>query len=95
MPSPSHPKPHGFAPTGLTSAECSITSSAPHCLLVEIGFMTASIVVRGLDQLGALLAVVTPEDVGRPTPCSGWTVADLSDHLVNSVAGMAAMAKGW
>jgi uncharacterized protein (TIGR03086 family) len=56
--------------------------------------MTTSIVTRGLDQLGALLAAVTPEDVGRATPCSEWTVADLSDHVVNSVAGMATMATG-
>ena len=56
--------------------------------------MTASIVRRGLDQLGGLLAAVTPEDVGRPTPCSEWNVADLSDHIVNSVAGMTAMASG-
>lgn len=56
--------------------------------------MTAPIVSRGLDQLGALLATVTPEDLGRPTPCSEWTVAELSDHIVNSVAGMATMAAG-
>ena len=56
--------------------------------------MTASIVTRGLDQLGALLGAVTPEDVGRATPCSEWTVADLSDHIVNSTAGMATMARG-
>jgi len=56
--------------------------------------MTTSIVTRGLDQLGALLAAVTPEDIGRATPCSEWTVADLSDHLVNSIAGMATMARG-
>lgn len=56
--------------------------------------MITSIVTRALDQLGALLAAVTPEDVGRATPCSDWTVADLSDHLVNSVAGMATMARG-
>lgn len=56
--------------------------------------MTTSIVTRGLDQLGTLLAAVTPEDVGRATPCSEWTVADLSDHIVNSVAGMATMARG-
>jgi uncharacterized protein (TIGR03086 family) len=52
------------------------------------------IVTRGLDQLGALLSAVTPEDAGRATPCSEWTVADLSDHIVNSVAGMATMARG-
>lgn len=56
--------------------------------------MTISIVTRGLDQLGALLGSVTPEDVGRATPCSDWTVADLSDHIVNSTAGMATMARG-
>lgn len=56
--------------------------------------MTTSIVTRGLDQLGGLVASVTPDDLGRPTPCSEWTVADLSDHIVNSVAGMATMASG-
>ena len=56
--------------------------------------MTVSIVTRGLDQLGDLLGAVTPEDVGRATPCSEWTVADLSDHIVNSTAGMATMARG-
>ena len=56
--------------------------------------MTASIVSRGLDQLGAVLSTVTSDDVGRATPCSEWTVADLSDHIVNSVAGMATMARG-
>ncbi len=56
--------------------------------------MTTSIVTRGLDQLGSLLCTVTPEDAGRSTPCSEWTVADLSDHIVNSTAGMATMARG-
>lgn len=56
--------------------------------------MTTSIVARGLDQLGALLRDVSPEDLERPTPCSDWTVADLSDHIVNGTAGMATMAKG-
>jgi uncharacterized protein (TIGR03086 family) len=56
--------------------------------------MTHPIVTRGLDQLGVLLAAVTPNDLGRQTPCSEWTVADLSDHVVNSVAGMAVMANG-
>jgi uncharacterized protein (TIGR03086 family) len=56
--------------------------------------MTTSTVTRGLDQLGALLGEVTPEDAERATPCSEWTVADLSDHIVNSTAGMATMARG-
>jgi len=56
--------------------------------------MTTSIVSRGLDQLCALLGAVTPEDRGRPTPCAEWTVTDLSDHIVNSVAGMTTMTQG-
>jgi uncharacterized protein (TIGR03086 family) len=56
--------------------------------------MSTSIVTRGLDQLGALLGAVTPESVERATPCSDWTIADLSDHIVNSTAGMATMARG-
>lgn len=49
---------------------------------------------RGIDQLQALLASVTPDDLGRPTPCSEWDVGQLDDHIVNSVAGMAVMATG-
>ncbi|MET0909744.1 MAG: TIGR03086 family metal-binding protein [Ilumatobacteraceae bacterium] len=56
--------------------------------------MASATVNRGLDQLGALLSTVTPADAERRTPCSEWTVADLSDHIVNSVAGMATMARG-
>jgi uncharacterized protein (TIGR03086 family) len=56
--------------------------------------MTSSIVIRGLDQLRGLLDAVGPEDVGRATPCPEWNVADLSDHIVNSVTGMATMARG-
>jgi uncharacterized protein (TIGR03086 family) len=56
--------------------------------------MTTSIIVRALDQLGSLLGSVTADDLDKPTPCSDWSVADLSDHIVNSTAGMATMAQG-
>lgn len=56
--------------------------------------MDTSALGRGIDQLGTLLAAVTPDDADRSTPCSEWTVADLSDHVVNSITGMTAMAKG-
>lgn len=56
--------------------------------------MTTSIVTRGLDQLVDLLGTVTPDDAERATPCSEWSIADLSDHIVNSVDGMATMASG-
>lgn len=56
--------------------------------------MTNSIVARGLDQCVDLLRAVAPDDLQRPTPCSDWSVADLSDHIVNSTAGMVTMARG-
>jgi len=56
--------------------------------------MPTSIVANALDQLGQLLAAVAPDDAGRPTPCAEWNVAELSDHIVNSVNGMATMARG-
>jgi uncharacterized protein (TIGR03086 family) len=56
--------------------------------------MSAPIISRGLTQLEGLLRDVSPDDLGRATPCSDWTVADLSDHVVNSVAGMTTMAQG-
>ncbi|CAN5616916.1 TIGR03086 family metal-binding protein [soil metagenome] len=56
--------------------------------------MTQSILARGLDQLHGLLVAVTPQDTSRATPCAEWSVADLSDHVVNSTVGMATMARG-
>ena len=48
----------------------------------------------GSTSSARLLAAVTPDDLAATTPCSDWTVADLSDHIVNSTAGMATMAQG-
>ncbi|MFB8005008.1 TIGR03086 family metal-binding protein [Nocardia sp. NPDC056000] len=38
---------------------------------------------RALDQLGALIADVRPEQAGLPTPCAAWTVRDLVNHVVD------------
>ena len=45
------------------------------------------------DQLDALSAP-SPLRMLSATPCSDWTVADLSDHIVNSPAGMSTIARG-
>jgi uncharacterized protein (TIGR03086 family) len=37
---------------------------------------------------------VTPSDLGRATPCGGWTVADLLAHMVAHHRGFAAAARG-
>jgi uncharacterized protein (TIGR03086 family) len=43
------------------------------------------LVGRALDQAGAVIATVTPEQAGLPTPCSVWDVHALVDHLVDEV----------
>lgn len=55
--------------------------------------------LRGPDR--RVLAVTTgiveqvrPEQLGVPTPCDGWTVADLLRHMVGNNNGFAAAALG-
>lgn len=49
------------------------------------------------DSLGALIATVPDAGLGRPTPCSGYTVADLLDHIAGltvAFGGAAVKATG-
>ena len=48
----------------------------------------------GLDQVTTLLGAVAPEDLGRATPCSDWSVSDLVDHLVQTPHKFARMVRG-
>ena len=52
------------------------------------------VLARGLDQLETLLRSVREEDLGRPTPCSDWTVADLVDHVIQGPSRFATMVRG-
>jgi uncharacterized protein (TIGR03083 family) len=52
------------------------------------------ILARGLDQLETLLRSVRPDDRGRPTPCSDWTVSDLVDHVVQAPRKFATTVRG-
>jgi uncharacterized protein (TIGR03086 family) len=49
---------------------------------------------RGLTQAAALLATVAEGDLTASTPCEGWTVAELVDHLVAAPAKFASMVRG-
>lgn len=53
-----------------------------------------SALTRGLDQVTELLAEVSPEQLGRSTPCQEWTLADLVDHVVDGPTKAAQMVRG-
>jgi uncharacterized protein (TIGR03086 family) len=40
------------------------------------------LLTRALDQIGDLVAGTAPDALDRPTPCAGWDVRVLLDHLV-------------
>jgi uncharacterized protein (TIGR03086 family) len=42
----------------------------------------------------AVAARLTSDDLARPTPCAGWTVADLLAHMIAQHHGFAAAAAG-
>jgi uncharacterized protein (TIGR03086 family) len=44
-----------------------------------------SLVARALDQAGAIIANVRPEQAGLPTPCAGWDVYALVNHVIDEV----------
>jgi uncharacterized protein (TIGR03086 family) len=55
--------------------------------------------IRDLDRHAVLASVevvakATVEDLDRPTPCEGWTLADLLAHMTAQHIGFAAAARG-
>ena len=49
---------------------------------------------RALDQTGALIARVRPEQATLPTPCRAWDVRALVNHVVQDVRQFTAMVGG-
>ncbi|ORV26021.1 hypothetical protein AWB98_14125 [Mycolicibacterium conceptionense] len=47
-------------------------------------------VLRSVEVVGA----VRPSDLDRPTPCAGWTLAELLAHMTVQHRGFAAAARG-
>jgi uncharacterized protein (TIGR03086 family) len=52
------------------------------------------VLIHALDQAGDVLDQVHPDDVLRPTPCEGWDVSVLADHLVATPARFLTMMRG-
>ncbi len=49
---------------------------------------------RAVRASADVVARATAEDLGRPTPCAGWTLADLLAHMIVQHRGFAAAARG-
>lgn len=49
---------------------------------------------RAMRACAGAVAQATPADLGRPTPCAGWTLADLLAHMTVQDRGFAGAARG-
>lgn len=47
-----------------------------------------AVLERAIAYALGSLAFVTPDALGRPTPCAGWTLRDLLGHLHDSMAAL-------
>jgi uncharacterized protein (TIGR03086 family) len=50
--------------------------------------------VRALDGFEAVLAGVAPGDWSAPSPCAGWSAADVAGHVIGDLRATEAMARG-
>lgn len=55
---------------------------------------TSTVITSGIDQAVALVESISTDQLDLPTPCTDWVVRDLADHLANSAAQIAVMARG-
>ena len=60
-------------------------TDAHHCVVV---------LNRALDQMGDVLAAVRRDQLGDPTPCPDWDVANLVGHVVASPRNFLMMMRG-
>jgi uncharacterized protein (TIGR03086 family) len=49
---------------------------------------------RAVHVSAGLVAQASPTDLGRPTPCAGWTLLDLLEHMTAQHYGFAAASAG-
>ncbi|MCR1781170.1 TIGR03086 family protein [Nocardioides carbamazepini] len=49
---------------------------------------------RALDYTSGALATITCADVDRPTPCAGWSLADLLAHMEDALDAFSEAADG-
>lgn len=50
--------------------------------------------VRALEGFEAMLAGVAPDRWSAPSPCAGWSAADVAGHVIGDLRATEAMARG-
>ena len=50
--------------------------------------------VRALDGFEAVFAGVPPDRWSAPSPCAGWSAADVAGHVIGDLRATEAMARG-
>jgi uncharacterized protein (TIGR03086 family) len=50
--------------------------------------------IRGLDGFEAVLAGVAPGQWSAPSPCAGWSAADVAGHVIGNLRETEALARG-
>jgi uncharacterized protein (TIGR03086 family) len=53
-----------------------------------------ALLARATDQAAAVLGEVSQEQADLPTPCTGWTVGRLIDHIIDDLHQFAVSAAG-
>src|SRR5215207_10777845 len=49
---------------------------------------------QAIRSTRSILSAVSPDDLGRPTPCASWNVSDLVNHIVGGQFFFAAAVNG-
>ncbi|MEC3920654.1 TIGR03086 family metal-binding protein [Nocardia sp. CDC160] len=62
--------------------------------LLKSGTELIALDARAVRASIAVVAEVTSSDLDRPTPCAGWTVRDLLEHMIVQHYGFAAASRG-
>ena len=73
------------------------TGRSPRASVIHTGAMTTDpvdVLARALQQVGALITQVRPDQASLPTPCQSWDVTALLDHILADMPRFVESARG-
>lgn len=62
--------------------------------MTHVGAKLVDLHERSLDLAAAVVDTVRPEHLDLPSPCAGWTLRNLLEHVIGQQQGFAAAARG-